>query len=117
VPISGSEKTIALKDIVEVVRGYADPAQRLVFYNGRPAIVLSVSILDGVNAVEFGHRLKHALGSSFADALGMPFVSSIKSARSRANSSGVCPGDCDPGGFCSLPWTAPLGVDRIRLRI
>ena len=58
VPISGSEKTIALKDIVEVVRGYADPAQRPVFYNGRPAIVLSVSILDGVNAVEFGHRLK-----------------------------------------------------------
>ena len=58
VPIPGSEKTIALKDIVEVVRGYADPAQRPVFYNGRPAIVLSVSILDGVNAVEFGHRLK-----------------------------------------------------------
>ena len=58
VPISGSEKTIALKDIVEVVRGYVDPAQRPVFYNGRPAIVLSVSILDGVNAVEFGHRLK-----------------------------------------------------------
>ena len=58
VPISGSEKTIALKDIVEVVRGYADPAQRPVFYNGRPAIVLSVSILDGVNAVEFGQRLK-----------------------------------------------------------
>ena len=58
VPISGSEKTIALKDIVEVVRGHVDPAQRPVFYNGRPAIVLSVSILDGVNAVEFGHRLK-----------------------------------------------------------
>ena len=58
VPIPGTEKTIALKDIVEVVRGYADPTQRPVFYNGRPAIVLSVSILDGVNAVEFGHRLK-----------------------------------------------------------
>jgi multidrug efflux pump len=58
VPIPGSEKTIALKDIVEMVRGYADPAQRPVFYNGRPAIVLSVSILDGINAVEFGQRLK-----------------------------------------------------------
>jgi multidrug efflux pump subunit AcrB len=58
VPIAASSKTIALKDIAQVVRGFADPAQRPVFYNGRPAIVLSVSILDGVNAVEFGERLK-----------------------------------------------------------
>lgn len=58
VPIPGSDKTIALKDIVQVTRGYVDPAQRPVFFNGRPAIVISVSILDGVNSVEFGQRLK-----------------------------------------------------------
>ena len=58
VRIPGSNKTIALKDIVEVVRDYAEPAQRPVFFNGRPAIVISVSILDGVNAVEFGQRLR-----------------------------------------------------------
>jgi multidrug efflux pump len=57
VRIPGSDKTIALKDIVEVVRDYVDPAQRPVFFNGRQAIVISVSILDGVNAVEFGQRL------------------------------------------------------------
>jgi multidrug efflux pump subunit AcrB len=58
VAIPGSERTIALKDIVQVTRGHVDPAQRPVFFNGRPAIVISVSILDGVNSVEFGQRLK-----------------------------------------------------------
>lgn len=61
VPIPGSDRTIPLKDIVQVTRDYADPAVRPVLYNGRPAIVLSVSILDGVNAVEFGKRLTHRL--------------------------------------------------------
>jgi multidrug efflux pump subunit AcrB len=49
--------TLPLKDVVKVRRGFADPPERPVFYNGRPAIVLSVSILEGVNAVEFGDRL------------------------------------------------------------
>jgi multidrug efflux pump subunit AcrB len=61
VPIPGTDRTIPLKDIVEVVRDYADPADRPVFFNGHPAIVVSVSILDGVNAVEFGQRLKRRL--------------------------------------------------------
>ena len=57
IPIPGSNNTIPLKDVVKVVRGYVDPADRPVFYNGRPVIVISVSILDGINAVEFGERL------------------------------------------------------------
>jgi Cation/multidrug efflux pump len=61
VPSPGGGGTIPLKDIVQVTRDYADPAVRPVLYNGRPAIVLSVSILDGVNAVEFGTRLTHRL--------------------------------------------------------
>jgi multidrug efflux pump subunit AcrB len=58
VRIPGEDKTIALKDIAQVVRDYVEPAQRPVFFNGHPAIVISVSILDGVNAVEFGQRLR-----------------------------------------------------------
>lgn len=61
IPVPGSGKTIPLKDVVEVRRDYADPAERPVFYNGRPAIVISVSILDGINAVEFGERLTRRL--------------------------------------------------------
>ncbi len=57
IPLPDSDQTIPLKDIVEVRRDYTDPADRPVFFNGRPAIVLSVAILDGVNSVEFGDRL------------------------------------------------------------
>lgn len=61
VPIPGADRTIPLKDIVEITRDYADPADRPVFYNGHSAIVISVSILDGVNSVEFGERLSRRL--------------------------------------------------------
>ena len=57
IPVPDSDETIPLKDIVTISRDYQDPADRPVFFNGRPAIVLSVSILDGVNSVEFGDRL------------------------------------------------------------
>ncbi len=61
IPLPGSDQTIPLKDIVTVKRDYADPSDRPVLFNGRPAIVLSVSILDGVNSVEFGERLTQRL--------------------------------------------------------
>ncbi len=61
IPIPGTQKTIPLKDVVQVRRDYVDPAERPVFYNGRPAIVISISILDGINAVEFGERLTQRL--------------------------------------------------------
>nr|MDJ0972765.1 efflux RND transporter permease subunit [Kiloniellales bacterium] len=61
IPLPDSDKTIPLKDVVTVTRDYQDPADRPVFFNGRPAIVLSVSILDGTNSVEFGQRLTERL--------------------------------------------------------
>ncbi|SUS06658.1 conserved membrane hypothetical protein [uncultured Defluviicoccus sp.] len=57
IPVPEAGRSIPLKDIVEIRRDFVDPADRPVFFNGRPAIVLSVSILDGTNAVEFGQRL------------------------------------------------------------
>ena len=57
VPIPGTSQVISLLDVVTVTRSYVDPPQAPVFFNGRQAIVLSVSMLDGYNAVEFGERL------------------------------------------------------------
>lgn len=59
IPIPGTDRVTPLRDLAEVSRGYVDPPNQPVFFNGRPAIVLSVSILEGegVNAVEFGGRL------------------------------------------------------------
>ncbi len=59
VTIPGTERVTPLRDLAKVTRGYVDPPNQPVYFNGRPAIVLSVSILEGegVNAVEFGKRL------------------------------------------------------------
>ena len=59
IPIPGTQRVTPLRDLAEVSRGYVDPPNQPVYFNGRPAIVLSVSILEGegVNAVEFGERL------------------------------------------------------------
>ena len=61
IPIPGTDKVTPLRDLTEIKRDYVDPPISPVFYNGRPAIVLSVSTLDGVNAVEFGERLTRRL--------------------------------------------------------
>lgn len=55
VPQTGA--ILPLESVVDVERGYVDPPEKPVFYNGRPAVVLSVSIIDGTNAVAFGERL------------------------------------------------------------
>ncbi len=59
IPIPGTDKVTPLRDLAKVSRGYVDPPEKPVYFNGRPAIVLGVSILEGagVNAVEFGERL------------------------------------------------------------
>ena len=59
ITIPGTQRVTPLRDLAEVTRGYVDPPNQPVYYNGRQAIVLSVSILEGegVNAVEFGARL------------------------------------------------------------
>ena len=58
IPISGNEATIPLRDIAAVRKAYVEPIQKPAYYNGHEAIVLSVFILRGVDAVEFGERLQ-----------------------------------------------------------
>jgi multidrug efflux pump subunit AcrB len=54
ITIPDTQQTIKLKDIISVQREYADPPRDLVYFNGKRAIVISVSITPGVNSVEFG---------------------------------------------------------------
>jgi multidrug efflux pump len=58
ITVPRSEQSIFLKDLLRIRRGFAEPAQDLAFFNGKRAIVISVSITPGVNAVEFGERVK-----------------------------------------------------------
>ena len=57
IPIPGTNTSIPLRDIATVRKGYVEPIDNPAYYNGRQAIVLSVFILRGVDAVAFGERL------------------------------------------------------------
>ena len=57
VPIPGTQEVTPLRDLVTITRGYVDPPEAPAYFNGRPAIILSVSILDGVDSVAFGESL------------------------------------------------------------
>jgi multidrug efflux pump subunit AcrB len=58
IPISGTQATIPLRDIATIRKAYVEPIHNPAYYNGHQAIVLSVFILRGVDAVEFGRRLQ-----------------------------------------------------------
>jgi multidrug efflux pump subunit AcrB len=58
IPISGTQATIPLRDIATIRKAYEEPINNPAYYNGHQSIVLSVFILRGVDAVEFGRRLK-----------------------------------------------------------
>jgi multidrug efflux pump subunit AcrB len=61
ITIPDTRQTIRLKDIVSVKRGYEDPPGDMVYFDGKRAIVISVSITPGVNSVDFGQRLTRKL--------------------------------------------------------
>jgi len=61
IPISGTQASIPLRDIASIRKAYVEPINNPAYYNGHQAIVLSVFILSGVDAVAFGERLKMAV--------------------------------------------------------
>ena len=61
IPISGTQASIPLRDIASIRKAYVEPINNPAYYNGHQAIVLSVFIIGGVDAVEFGERLKKAV--------------------------------------------------------
>ncbi len=57
IPSKDGTTLVPLRDLVEIERSYKDPPLALAYYNGVPAIVISVSITPGVNSVAFGKEL------------------------------------------------------------
>jgi multidrug efflux pump subunit AcrB len=53
----GSGRQIYLKDVAEVRRAYVDPPDKLLFYDGKPAIGLGISTLKGGNVVRMGEAI------------------------------------------------------------
>jgi multidrug efflux pump subunit AcrB len=55
--IPNSDRVLRLDEVVDIKRIYVDPPQTPSFHNDRPAIILSVSTVEGTNNLEFGARL------------------------------------------------------------
>lgn len=58
IPIAGTQGAIPLRDIATIRKAYVEPIQNPAYYNGQQAIVLSIFLLKGVDAVGFGECLK-----------------------------------------------------------
>jgi multidrug efflux pump subunit AcrB len=53
-----NQRLVFLRDVAEIRRGYRDPPQNLLRYDGRPAIGLAISTAPGGNVVTMGDAIK-----------------------------------------------------------
>lgn len=53
--------TLRLQDLGDVSQGYLEPPERTAYFNGRRAIVLAVSMLEGYSVLDYGVAVKHTL--------------------------------------------------------
>ena len=52
---------IYLKDVVAIERGYQDPPDWIMQYNGRPALGLGIATVDGGNVVDMGRAVRERI--------------------------------------------------------
>jgi len=55
--IPNSDRTLRLDEVASIRRDYIDPPKFPAFFNNRPAIILSVSTIEGTNNIAFGRAL------------------------------------------------------------
>ncbi|MCO6455620.1 MAG: efflux RND transporter permease subunit [Pirellulaceae bacterium] len=57
-----SGRQLVLGDVAELVRGYSDPPDRILRYDGQPAIGIGISTVQGGNVVRMGEGVRATLG-------------------------------------------------------
>lgn len=60
-PIKAGSQTFRLGDIAKITRSYSEPADPKMFYNGKPAIGIAVSMEKGGNVLDLGKNLDATL--------------------------------------------------------
>ena len=65
--VDEAERRIRIRDIADIRRGYVEPPQWEMRYNGRPAIGISVANKPGENIITLGQRLDRRLDELLAD--------------------------------------------------
>jgi len=61
IPIRAGERTFRLGDIAKVERGYAEPSEPKMYFNGQPAIGLALSMDKGGNILALGDDLNKTI--------------------------------------------------------
>jgi len=61
-PIQANGSTFRLGDIAKVTRAYAEPSDPKFYYNGVPAVGISLAMEPGGNILEFGKNLEKTIG-------------------------------------------------------
>ena len=61
IPIQANDRTFRLGDIAEIKRGYAEPAEPKMYFNGQPAVGIAISMEDGGNNIKLGANLDQAV--------------------------------------------------------
>ncbi|MGI9351255.1 MAG: efflux RND transporter permease subunit, partial [Rhizobiaceae bacterium] len=59
--VEGLAGFVRLKDLMTVRRGFVDPQEKPVFYNGRPGVIVSVEMSDSEDIQKIGARLEAAV--------------------------------------------------------
>lgn len=57
IPIKANGRTFKLSDIANVTRGYVDPSDPQMYFNGEKAVGIAISMQEGGNNIQFGKDL------------------------------------------------------------
>ena len=60
-PVKGGNAVFRLGDIAKVERKYTEPSDPKMYYNGKPAVGVAVSMKDGGNILTLGDNLKNVI--------------------------------------------------------
>ena len=61
--VQGQAGFVRLKDLMTVRRGYQSPKDKPVYYNGRPAVIVSIEMNDSEDIQKIGKSLRRAVGA------------------------------------------------------
>ena len=57
IPINANGSVFRLGDIATITRGFADPPETLMYYNGKPAVGIALSMEEGGDNIKLGENL------------------------------------------------------------
>ncbi|HWR29052.1 MAG TPA: efflux RND transporter permease subunit, partial [Negativicutes bacterium] len=67
IPVRAASRTFRLGDIAKVTRGFVDPPDPMMFFNGKPAIGIALSMDKGGNILKLGDDLDKTIKQISAD--------------------------------------------------